>query len=775
MKYLDRIDPSMLRILQEKATLSGIPEDTFQGVCRRELVAVPAQFVTEADSAYLQWLVVDSIWNNFWPSESMPIPRPSGAQQQLTPVPRSSTSGLNSNPNDLRILADAQAGNVAQPTGLSNNDHAHPSSLPHQNTTTRHTVAVPSSTINNDAGGPGHHTENILCSRRQVNIATHEGSDSGNSQAPFRWTGKQEQFSEKSDTKPREVNRALKNTPPGMPRNSVPLGASHFSDQYSSLEKEMEHKAMAGGFRKEFFITLQKRREEANRNFKDCSRHYRQWYAQRLVWEQWFPRDQFPGTQPLPYERNWGSILIDKARNCVAVAPPPLRNPRFPVAVPILNRGLPCRSEAQSPQRRKEPDLRSPQGETSSRNVTANLSFHPSSANAKVSRGGSGLSQASTHSIASAIARTPISKRERGNIEDRLLRGDFYTPSGSALASHGDYYRPEYKESEPMDQALKNATPSQETLPLEPKACLSASKEWNASGKRPIPKDLEYGRLHYEDETDLGETSFHEKSSPILNRSAKTDINAAQERTAGSKHINLGPPAVIVNGHTILCKKDALEKLLDIFIADTASATLSNNLHCHLLWQRIESGELSFLALPFLRTDFHAAQEAAQFLEEWVVAALQDSNETLLKRWSTTHAPDTGNTRELASQSLSVMDDMGLSVDVQHDTSIDTGLSRQPASSENSRTSATLENDYRLLFSEEAAKAEGGMRLVVDDETGTLVTLKEYKKRTLQRAQTFTRKEAQEMAPSDTTPEVALKRKVGEVNDGEHCEKKRCV
>ncbi|RDW87733.1 hypothetical protein BP5796_03427 [Coleophoma crateriformis] len=731
----------------------------------------------------------------------MPIPRPSRTQQQLTPVARSSKSAFNSNPNYLETPADVQAGNVAQPSGLSNNGHAHPNSPPHQNTTTRHIVAVTSSTTNNSTGGPGNRTENILCSERQANVATHEGSDSRNRRAPSRRAKKQKRFSDNSVAKPRydfnllqifpkrsttshsarfdnssEVNHALKNTPPDMARNLPPLGARHFSDQYSSLEKEMEHKAIAGAFRKEFFITLQKRREEANRNFKDCSRYYRQWYAQKLVWEQWFPRDRFPGIEPLPYEHNWGSILVRKAQNCVAVAPPPVQNPKFSVAVPILNHSLPNRSEGQNPRQRKGPDLKSPKGETSSRNVTVNLGFHPSSTDAKVSHGRSGLSQASTHSVASATTRTPTSKPGKGNMEDRLPRGDFYTPSGSAWASHGDYYRPEYKESEPMDsRALKNATPSQETVPPIPKVCLSASEEWVTSGKRPTPNDPEYGRLHYDDATDLGETSFHEKSSPILNRNAETDVNAPQERTADSNHDNLGPPAIIVNGHTIHCPKDALEELLDIFIADTASATLSDNLHCHLFWQRLQSGELSFLALPFLRTDFHAAQEAAQFLEEWVVAALQDSNETLLKRWSTAHALDAGHSRELASQKLGITDDLALYPDVPHDISIDTGSIRQPASSENARTSAIFNEGMNLLFTEEAAKAEGSMRVVVDDETDTLVTLKEYKERILQRAQAFTRKEAHRIAPPDPTSEVALKRKVGEVDDGEHCEKKRCV
>lgn len=85
----------------------------------------------------------------------------------------------------------------------------------------------------------------------------------------------------------REGNRTEKNSVPGMSIALAPLYANGSGDQYVSLEKKMELKATAGGVRREFFITLQKRRDEANRNFGDCSRHYRQWYAQCLVWKQW--------------------------------------------------------------------------------------------------------------------------------------------------------------------------------------------------------------------------------------------------------------------------------------------------------------------------------------------------------------------------------------------------------------------------------------------------------------------------------------------------------
>lgn len=217
-----------------------------------------------------------------------------------------------------------------------------------------------------------------------------------------------------------------------------------------------------------------------------------------------------PSITDIAKRRQWAGAMVNKAQKCVAVAPSPLENPKFPSALPGLNCNLPSQPEVGSLQKQKSPIPKGPRSQRSPRNtagITTILDSNPSTIDANVAPGDSNLSRVSSRAITSATVRTSAVKLERRAVKDRLSRGDFYTPPGSTLASHGDFYRPGPKGSESMGtRGVKQTTPSPTTPPSKPKVRLDTSQEWVTSEKRPIPRDPEYGRLRYEDENDLRES-----------------------------------------------------------------------------------------------------------------------------------------------------------------------------------------------------------------------------------------------------------------------------
>lgn len=69
--------------------------------------------------------------------------------------------------------------------------------------------------------------------------------------------------------------------------NVDPTSGDYPADVFVSLESRMERMALRLNKRREFFRSLQRRRDEANQKFPVCTRDYRQWFAQSLVWKQW--------------------------------------------------------------------------------------------------------------------------------------------------------------------------------------------------------------------------------------------------------------------------------------------------------------------------------------------------------------------------------------------------------------------------------------------------------------------------------------------------------
>ncbi|PQE28039.1 hypothetical protein CJF32_00005780 [Rutstroemia sp. NJR-2017a WRK4] len=107
---------------------------------------------------------------------------------------------------------------------------------------------------------------------------------------------------------------------------------------YRTNESTMEKKAVSLNCRREFFVCLQKNRDLAKKQHRDCDQNYRGWLADRLTWQTMF-KGPFPWLSEEP--------VVEHSNNCVNSTARASKNGTNPARVlPDESRfivGLPCR------------------------------------------------------------------------------------------------------------------------------------------------------------------------------------------------------------------------------------------------------------------------------------------------------------------------------------------------------------------------------------------------------------------------------------------------
>ncbi|KAL3425050.1 hypothetical protein PVAG01_04331 [Phlyctema vagabunda] len=533
--------------------------------------------------------------------------------------------------------------------------------------------------------------------------------------------------------------------PPCLPAPPVQsTGISHpnapvhgQNDQYVSLERHMELKAMAMGKRHEFFSSLQRARDEANAMFSDCSRYFRQWYAQGKVWDQWFTNEQFPGKKPLPYELTW-----DHGRRATAVAALAEYNliyrshqpfqttfdvskePDNSLAVEVPKSSVHVRASSTAPT-----------GSMVQRQCTAEFT----------------KSTATPSTL--AAPRKPLSQGPTNN--SRLPQSYFDTPPHGSIPQQGNICRPESnKDKQPPRAKDLRATSYARRIRNFPFA-----QGW---GDRHIPtsKDQDYGRLSYDDEPHLSSPgSSPERTSkengmtrptpkkPLETSRRSDDIRPSFLSTSGlekdpttkeqpktadqyqpeerciaidnNQIINIAN--VMVNGKTFSCTTSAVENMVKVFIDDTSGSWVASCLNCQFVRQHTLGGNVILYAVPFTQGDLVVTRLADKFLENWVYQAVKVHPAgrimNILDYWKLVQG-EKASACEQISKSVS-----------NNDENIEEGDKPGLPPNRGQSGSPSFLDDLDQLLAEEAAKVEGDSRIILDEETGEVITFGEYKVR----------------------------------------------
>ncbi|KAI0998703.1 hypothetical protein K3495_g9492 [Podosphaera aphanis] len=152
----------------------------------------------------------------------------------------------------------------------------------------------------------------------------------------------------------------------------LPSPPSAQSEHYVTIESLMEAKALKGGFRRQFFQSLNAKRHEANEKRPTIERYKKAFWVDNEIWAQFWPNEPFPVKEP-----SWADCTADSGgtRRPQQKTDPPVR--------PCRTNDTPLGNPLQIEPLKTEPDssIASLRNSAESSNPPINTRFLPSTRN----------------------------------------------------------------------------------------------------------------------------------------------------------------------------------------------------------------------------------------------------------------------------------------------------------------------------------------------------------------------------------------------------------